>query len=441
MKKSFASILLIFAFASVTLCQISGQQPLIKIDSLPIPDALPKETQSAVKGGPASLKVIEPEKSQGLNQQENETAGRAWISVEYLSWKTRSSNLPPLITVAPGNQRAELDEPGTVVVFGGRRLDQGTFPGGRVTAGLWLNKGKTVGAEVSYFFLEKKTFRLEVSSSGLPGSQAIARPYIFVDLSRSDRIDTFETADTIAAPGFFQPTDPPTVFSGTGIGTFSSRLQGAEASMLYRLGMLRCCRLTLLTGFRYLDLNEALTVTGNIERRTVNFGAPSVFLFSLTDQFNTRNQFYGGQAGLRSTLSKGRLGLELSGTIAIGSNRQTVNIQGVRASSTNADSVVNAPEGLLAIKTNIGRYSRNQFTFIPEVRANLGFDLTRAIRPFIGYQFLYWHRVVMPGEQIDRFVNFLYVVGTGSGPRLPAFGFRNTTFWARGLTTGVKVRF
>lgn len=441
MKKSFAIALLMFTFSSPAFCQISGQQPLIRIDSLPVPDALPKETQPAVKGKPLSLKEVKLEKPQGVNRQKDEPQERVWVSGEFLLWKMRGSNLPPLITVGPGNQNAELDEPGTVIAFGGRRLDQGTFQGGRLTVGLWLNKEKTLGAEVSYFFLKKKTYRLEVSSSGLPGSQAIARPYIFVDLSTPNRITTFEAADTIAAPSFFQPTNPPRVFSGTGIGTFSSRLQGAEASMLYRLSVVDCCRLMLLTGFRYLDLNQALTVTGSLDRRFTNFGIPERFQFTLTDQFNTRNQFYGGQAGLHSTLSRGRLNLELSGTIALGNNHETVDIRGARASSTDANPLLNTAEGLLAIKTNIGRYSRNRFTFIPEVRATLGFDLTRSIRPYIGYQFLYWHRVVMPGEQVDRFVNFLFLTGFDRGPRLPAFNFRDTTFWVQGVTTGVKVRF
>lgn len=439
MKKCFAALLLIFAFTSVAFCQISGQQPLIRIESMPVPDILPKEEQPTVKGAPASFKEVDPEKPQGINRQEDESSGRAWVSAEYLLWKMRGSNLPPLITVAPGDRIvAALGQPGTVIAFGGGRLDQGRFPGARLTAGLWLNNRKTVGAEVSYFFLKKKTFRFQVSSNGLPGSPTISRPYIFVDLS-TNIIRTVENASPIAVPGFFQPTEPPTVFSGTGTGTFSSRLQGAEGSMLYRLGIMRCCRMILLTGFRYLDLNQALTVEEFRDRRFINFDRTEASHESLTDQFNTRNQFYGGQAGLRSTLSKGRLSLELSGTIALGSNHQSVNIRGARTSNVNPEGSV--PEGLLAIKTNIGRYSRNRFTFIPEARANLGFDLTGAIRPFIGYQFLYWNRVVMPGEQVDRFVNFLFVVGPGPGPRRPAFSFRDTTFWAQGLTTGVKVRF
>lgn len=159
----------------------------------------------------------------------------------------------------------------------------------------------------------------------------------------------------------------------------------------------------------------------------------------LADQFNTRNQFYGGQAGLRSTLNKGRFSLELSGTVALGSNHETVIIQGVRTNSAIAEG--NVESGLLAFPTNIGSYSRNQFTVIPELKANVGFDLVRWLRPFISYQFLYWNKVVMPGEQIDRAVNFASVGTPGFGPRRPAFSFNDTGFWAQGLTTGVRLGF
>ncbi|HKC66408.1 MAG TPA: BBP7 family outer membrane beta-barrel protein [Pyrinomonadaceae bacterium] len=422
MKKGFATILLIFAFTPIAFCQISGQPPLIRIESLPVPDTLPKEMQPTVKRASASLKEIDSQKSQSVNRQKEESTGRAWVSAEYLLWKMRGSDLPPLITVnQSSNGPAIIGQPGTVIAFGGRRLDQGMFPGARVTVGLWLNQRKTVGSEVSYFFMKKKSFRFQASSSGLPGSLTISRPYLigFIDAPNG-----FESAYPVATPPGVPPFE---VFGGTGIGTFSNRLQGAEGSILYRLSTMQCCRMTLLTGFRYLDLNEALTVTG-IQDTTIS---GSTFRNYLTDQFNTRNQFYGGQAGLRSTLSKGRISLKLSGALALGSNRETVNING--------DSFFgrgNVPIGLLAFTSNIGSYGRNQFTFIPEVRAHLGFNLTRSISPFIGYQFLYWDKVVRPGEQIDRVVDTAL-----TGLRRPIFSFRDTRFWAQGLTTGVRVRF
>jgi hypothetical protein len=438
-KKSFATLLLIFAFSSITFCQINGQQPLVRIEALPVPDSLPKETDRVAKRTTMSLKEIESEKPTSVAPQEDEPSGRFWVSGEYLLGKMRGSDLPPLITTSPANFLGIAVigsplSPSTAIAFGGGRLDQGRFSGARLIAGLWLNKGKTIGAEVSYFSLEKKTFRFQVSSTGLPGTLNISRPFISIVDDGVTPVQLFPAAFPVASIGVGGVIH----IQGSTTGTFSSRLQGAEAGVVYRLSAVDCCRLILLAGFRHLDLNEALTVE---DARDVS-SSPS-FQETFADQFNTRNQFYGGQAGLRSTLSRGRLSLELSGTVALGGNRETVNISGARTGSASFPPNSNFPQGILASIGNIGVHRRNQFTFIPEVKANLGFDLTRSIRPFMGYQFLYWDKVVMPGEQVDRVVNLARIGrgGSGIGPIRPAFSFRDTRFWAQGLTTGVRVRF
>src|SRR5207248_10772372 len=90
----------------------------------------------------------------------------------------KKSNLPPLITTGPDTSEAIIGQPGTVIAFGSNKLDRGKFPGGRFTVGMWLNEKRNVGVELSYFFLKERTVNFQVSSSGLPGSLAISRPFI-----------------------------------------------------------------------------------------------------------------------------------------------------------------------------------------------------------------------------------------------------------------------
>lgn len=429
MKKSFAGLLLIFAFTSIAFGQIDGQQPLIKIESLPVLDTLPKERPASAKEAGASFKEADSLKAQGANRGEDEPAGRVWISAEYLLWKTRGSNLPPLITVTPASTgfSAVIGQPGTMIVFGGDRLDQGNFPGGRLTAGFWLNKGKTVGAEVSYFFLAKNTLRFQVASNGSPDSQTIGRPFL--------SLQNTEQSIPVVYPTVGLNAIPPFTISGTSTATFFNRLQGAEGNLLFRLSAIDCCRLVLLTGFRYLDLREGLTIIDTSQ------DSRGTRYYTDTDQFNTHNRFYGGEAGLRSTFSKGRFNLELSGTVALGSNRQSVDINGQTTDTLNIGS--NGPGGILALVTNIGSYSRNKFAFVPEVKARVGYDVTRNLRPFVGYDFLYWNQTVRPGEQIDRVVNVALRPPPLPTllPARPAFTFNSSRFWTHGLTTGVLLQF
>jgi hypothetical protein len=72
-------------------------------------------------------------------------------------------------------------------------------------------------------------------------------------------------------------------------------LQGAESNLIYQFNESPFGRINLLAGFRYLNLNEGLTIRDTAADESTGF-----HLFD-TDQFSTRNQFYGGQIGLRSS--------------------------------------------------------------------------------------------------------------------------------------------
>jgi hypothetical protein len=370
---------------SVNQSTATLQQTIVQVEAIPLSDTLAAEqsraAQSNSKAG-AVNRVPEAE-----NERE-ETGGRFWGSAEYLLWKMKRSNLPPLITTGPDTSEAVLGEPGTVVAFGGK-LDQGKFPGGRFTVGMWLNEKRNVGVELSYFFLKEKTFNFQVSSSGLPGSQAISRPFFDINLNQ-------EGVLFVASPLIFRETTPPLTFSGSSTATSPSRLQGAASNLIYRLNESHFGRMSLLAGFRYLNLKEGLTITDVSDLTNGNHDSDF-------DQFSTRNRFYGGQVGARSSFSKHRLRLELEARVAMGSNRQSVEING--ASSNNHFFPFNSEGGVLALITNIGQYHRSEFTIMPEVKAQFAYKFTRYLRAFIGYDFLYWNKVVRPGEQIDRVGN------------------------------------
>ena len=57
-------------------------------------------------------------------------------------------------------------------------------------------------------------------------------------------------------------------------------------------------------------------------------GVPAPATTSITDSFDTRNQFYGGQVGMRASYLHGRFGLDLTGKLALGAVHQTVSRDG-----------------------------------------------------------------------------------------------------------------
>jgi hypothetical protein len=300
---------------------------------------------------------------------------RFWASGEYLLWWIRDSHLPPLVTASAPASGGILGQPGTVVLFGGR-TDNEERSGGRFRAGFWLDSEQIIGIEGGYFFLGSRSVNFTAgSASPGAGSAVIGRPFF-------NAITGAEAAELVSVPG---------VLTGAVAVNLSSRLQGAELNGVCNL----CCgcrgRVDLLAGFRYLELTEGLGITENLAV------APNVPVlggtaFGVSDQFNTRNRFYGGQIGARAEFWRGGLFVNVRGMVALGGTDQVVEVAGgtVIAPPGQVPTVANG--GLLAQPTNSGHFTRDRFAVVPEVGINVGYQVTEHLRAFVGYSFLYWIR-------------------------------------------------
>jgi putative beta barrel porin BBP7 len=362
--------------------------------------------------------------------------GRLWGSAEFLLWWVSPGRVPPLGT-ASASAPGVLGAPGTTVLFGDR-LNYGALPGARFTVGYWCDDDCRKGIEASYFFLCNGSSRSEASSSGAPGSVFIGRPFFNVITGLPD-------VQIVSFPGSI---------GGNLSVDSNTRLQGAEANLLCVV----CCqsnpcptdcepvsrsRVSLIGGFRYLDLDEDLTIT---ERLTVLPSAPAPLIpgstFTVTDRFETRNQFYGGQVGARGEWWRGAWYAGLFAKVALGVTHQEIRATGTTDFTLPGGAVITQPGGLLVQASNAGVRERDRFSVIPEVGFNVGRQLTERIRVFAGYSFLYWSSVVRPGDQIDPGVNLSQLptpAGPGVlvGPARPAPLFRESSLWAHGLNAGV----
>ncbi len=339
------------------------------------------------------------------------------------------SQIPP-----PG----ALGGQGTVGLYAGEGVNGDPFSGGRFTAGYWLDCGQTIGIEASYFFLGSRSNNFTANSSGAPGSLVLARP--FFDVSSG-----LPNSELIAFPG---------LASGI-VGVHSTtRLQGPEANLICNLccscgdcgdccGPARGYRVDLISGLRYLDLNEGL---GVVEDTQILPGSP-VFApadIRAFDQFDTRNQFYGGQVGVRAEVWWNRVFANIAGKVALGDTHQTVDINGATSITPLGGPATVKPGSLLALPSNIGRFSRDEFSVVPEGSVNVGYQVTNNLRVSVGYTFLYWSGVERPSDAIDLRVNSTRVptsLAPPSGPAAPLFTFGGSDFWAQGLTVGVELIF
>lgn len=349
-------------------------------------------------------------------------SGRFWVSAEFLLWWIKDGNTPPLATTGTPASGGILGQPGTTTLFGGS-LDYGARPGARFTFGTWLDCERTKAIELSYFFLNGGPEGFGANSAG---DVVLSRPFINV-------INGQPFVEIVAFPGL----------AAGGIGIFSnSALQGADLNLFCNLCCRPACspcshsfRLDLLGGPRWLDLQEDLAIAELVTDDQATF--------AIVDAFETRNSFYGAQLGARAEWQRGRWFANLLGKVALGTTHQEVRISGTTVITVPGAAPSVQTGGLLALPTNIGSYSRNTFTVVPEIGMNVGCQLTNRVRAFAGYNFLYWSNVVRPGDQIDLGINPTQLPsaagpGTLVGPARPAFTFQETDFWAHGLNAGLE---
>ncbi len=378
------------------------------------------------------------------------SAAQYWLRAEYLLWWTKGSRLPPIVTTGqPGATPlpGALGQADTRILYGD---DGGTGrprSGGRFTGGLWLDCCHTVGVEGSYFFLADRNTRFDAASDATLGSPLIARPFFDVLTGR-------QNAQLVAFPALAGGTTPlPAGGAGLASGDIHastySRFQGADVNAF-------CCLCTgcnysvqALAGFRYLQLNEGFDVR---ESTRVNPALPAGAPFfggstiAIADQFDTRNNFYGGQVGLRGEVRRGAFFLAAQAKVALGVTHQTVDILGSTAITPAGGPTVVTPAGFLASGSNSGHYVRDRFSVVPEVGVNAGVQVTDNLRAFVGYNFLYWSSVVRPADQIDVGLSGTQIptdtrFNPAAGPARPGGPIRDTGYWAQGISFGVELRF
>jgi hypothetical protein len=381
--------------------------------------------------GPAAL----PE---GKPHIETKPGELFWFNAEYLLWWTKTGPQPgPLVTTGSTTTFGALGSPDTHVLFGGSGWDYDAFSGGRFGAGFWFDRGCSYGLEASGFLLETRPIRFEARSDA-SGAPVLARPVVNALFTPG-----LETVELISAPN---------VATGAVSVSSTSNLWGWEIDFTDRFYDDHTLHVDLLVGFRYLHLDEDIDIAqasnllpGGIAGFAGSSVAPpsSVAIF---DHFDAVNRFYGLELGARTEYKKDHVFVNLLTKVALGSTNESVHIAGASVSPATSGGVTAVPGGLLALASNSGHHTHDDFAVVPELGFNIGYQITPLLRAYIGYTLLYWSDVVRPGAQMSRTVNPALiptstVFGTPGGPLQPAFVLDRTDFWAQGINFGLEFRY
>ena len=161
-----------------------------------------------------------------------------------------------------------------------------------------------------------------------------------------------------------------------------NQTSGAEGNSLLRVDRFNNgpTKLYLLAGTKSVNLEEDITLTytaGNGNAR---------------DEFHTKNQFFGGQAGILVTHEGERVTLDVVGKLGLGNTFNQLWVLGSNTAGAGAQAFTGP--------ANIGYYESNYFGVIPELDGNVSYRLTDRLSAHVGYNFLAYINAWRPGKDL-----------------------------------------
>ena len=394
------------------------------------------------------------------------------VRAEYLLWWGDGMAIPPL--VVRGEVGPDLNVPptpadptddsfaGAFVVYGNQGILDEARSGARLTMTYWLDDYGRHAIEGDYFgfgqiesqfidggdgtfpivgrpFIDATTGQNAVEDVSFPGIRGtvrvdadsefqsagirLRRSLCCVASCASDCGDAVTCGSSVCGP------------SGCGSGVGAG---GAPCLQVFNKGTRH---MDVTFGARWAQLDEGLNIREDLEVIAPTPPPALGTTFLVNDNFSTSNEFFGGELGFLYDWQYKRWSLEMLTRLAIGRTQQRVNISGFTVNTPLGGPSETGTGGLLTQTSNIGQYDRDELSVLPQIGFTAGYMLTDRLKLTGGYTFLYWSRVVRPGDQIDLEVNPELIPFEGSGDGIPArpqFTFRDTDFWAHGINAGLE---
>ncbi len=427
-KRFFAAILAAFAVCGVVL----GEPPS--------PPTLPEPPTSVLPQQPAIVGEREGPVSNVFTNDDQCGFREITVGLDYVLSFLPKSHEQSIIAVNPvlGNIS------GTTLVSGSdQSLDRHVWSGGRLTIGYWFSEPnpfnglmpiRTFGVESRFFSLGQRSITAVNGTSPF-----ILRPFFDIN-NRAD------SALVVAAPG---------LASGSVVANAKMNMWGGEANVwkcLYDNGTPTTFGVWFVAGYRYLELDPEVEISQvSVYGRNLSaFPAFASFAGNRiqgTESFAARNQFNGGQFGISLKAFGAGCIFDTTFKMGLGNNHEELNIQGTEV-RTFASGTKRTSDGvLLALPSNIGRFSRNKFSQVPELDVGVAIPVLNWMTIRTDFSALYWSRIVRAGEQINRAIDITQIpnfpgaaAASPTGLRLPTVPFEQSDLWVLGISLGLELR-
>lgn len=359
---------------------------------------------------------------------------RSWGSVDLLYWTRQGRSLPPLVSTSPpGTPRnagptnpiaATIGQPTTSILFGGDRVNDNWHGGVQIELGTWLDDHREIGIGMRVFAVDEDEVSFSATSAG---TTILGRPFFNTQIGKEDALlVAFTNAD---------PTQGPFT-AGTVTAVTKNQLYGGDGFLRVNWGRGFGYSVDIVGGYQYTRINDSLIVTHDFR----DLGTGDEF-FGL-DSFSTRNDFHGGEFGISAEFQQGPWTLNTLGKLGLGNSRQAAIVSGTNTADFVGFGTITTNGALLTQNSNIGTYKQDQFTFVPHVSLDVGYQVNDNLNVSLGYSFIYWSSVLLAGDQIDRNIDTRQFFGaTVPDAQGPFFNFNDTDWWVQGINAGINGRF
>jgi hypothetical protein len=356
-------------------------------------------------------------------------SNRWWADADFLFGWVRSSGVPVLLTSSPaGTPQASAGVAGsstTSILFGGSNFGGDVRPGFRLGCGGWLDEERTFGFEAGFFMIGNDNDGFSISSP--TGTPIIARPFTDVSMGAP-------AADLIAFPG---------VSTGTAsVALHSNEFWGVNVDFEEVITRSSSYRWEGLLGYRFLRFNDGLEVsTFQVSPGTA--AVPAGTQTTTADRFTAENSFNGVDLGTRFEFFGPRWSAALTAKLAVGSVNRSVGIEGLTTVTEPDGAVLQHAGGILALSSNTGVHTSNDWVIAPEGGVTFNWALTDNIALRLGYTLIYWTDVARAAGQVSTNLNSqLFPPATpGAAPLSPTFTLQKSDIWLQTMNLGVEVRF
>ncbi len=388
-----------------------------------------------------------------------------WVEGDFLlAWMKKGHIEEPLITTGSAADPfpGAIGQPGTHVVFGNKHYNYHRTAGVKASIGSYLGPDKNFSFDIDGFWIFSRTKHFNISSN--PGEDPlIARP--FYDVRTAS-----ERAELVSSN-----SDTTGFFSGSSRALIKTQFWGAELNIGFHpcetqaVGCHTCGEVIarekrpceknitggIFVGFRYLRLFEKLKIKDEMDPFAIpsglSFNGPANVVNmpdSLKDEdvFRTNNDFFGGQIGIKGEYAFNCwMSLSLYGKAAFGVTEQKYKSEGSTTWESSMFGNQYAVGGVLVQPNNMVHEKKWKYAWVPEAGINFSVEPFSHLRFLVGYSFLWWSKVVRPGEQINRKVNSGQIPGNvaffSPAMQKPNDHLEEISFWMQTVNFGISFDF